>query len=97
MRYFHRAHGNPDAVLDFADRFFGGRGFTPQRGQGDHARYTGSVGTVDLHVEIEGGHFTRVNVATPDVGESQIDKRVKRFLSELHRMDEPAHVVRGDY
>lgn len=97
MRYFHRAHGSPDAVLEFADGFFRGAGFTPQRGQGDHARFTGPLGPVDLHVEIEGGHYTRVNIATPDVGESEVDRRVKRFLSELHRLEEPAYEVRGAY
>jgi hypothetical protein len=66
-------------------------------GQGDHARFTGPLGTVDLWVEIEGGHYTRVNVATGAVGESFVDKRVKRFLAELHAAEEPAHLVRGAY
>jgi hypothetical protein len=52
---------------------------------------------VDLNVEIEGGHHTRVNLATAAVGESDLDKRVKRFLSELHQVEEPAYLVRGAY
>jgi len=97
MRYFHRAHGTPDAVLEFADAYFTRVGLSSQRGQGDHARYAGALGTVDLNVEMEGGHHARVDVATAEVGESELDKRVKRFLSELHRLDEPSYSVRGAY
>jgi len=97
MRYFHRTHCTPGAVLGFAGKFFTARGFTAQLGQGDHARYTGPLGHVDLNVEMEGGHHTRVDLATPAVGESELDKRVKRFLSELHRLEKPAYLVRGAY
>lgn len=97
MQYFYRAHGAPETVLEFARTFFSARSFSAQMGQGDHARFTGPLGTVDLFVEIEGGHYTRVNVATSAVGESFVDKRVKRFLSELHGREEPAYQVRGAY
>jgi len=97
MRYFYRAHCTPGAVLAFAGKFFAARGFTAQLGQGDHARYTGPLGHVDLNVEMEGGHHTRVNLATAAAGESELDKRAKRFLSELHRLEEPAYLVRGAY
>ena len=97
MKYFYRAHSTPEAVLAFAGTFFAARGFAGQAGQGDHARFTGPLGHVDVHVDMEGGHYTRVNVATAEVGESELDKRVKRFLSELHRVGEPAHTVRGAY
>jgi len=52
---------------------------------------------VDLYVEIEGGHYTRLNLATSAVGESDLDKRVKRFMSEFRRAEEPGYVVRGAY
>jgi hypothetical protein len=97
MQYFYRAHCAPATVLAFARTFFTGRSFSAQMGQGDHARFTGPLGTVDVFVEIEGGHYTRVNVATPAVGESFVDKRAKRFLSELHGREEPAYQVRGAY
>ena len=45
----------------------------------------------------EGGHYTRVTVATSDVGESELDRVAKRFLAELHTQGEPGHVVRGAY
>lgn len=97
MQYFYRAHCAPETVLEFARTFFTGRSFSVQMGQGDHARFTGPLGTVDLFVDTEGGHYTRVNVATNAVGESFVDKRAKRFLSELHGREEPAYQVRGAY
>ena len=97
MQYFYRAHCAPETVLAFARTFFTAQRFSAQMGQGDHARFTGPLGAVDLFVEIEGGHFTRVNVATSAVGESFVDKRAKRFLSELHGMEAPAYHVRGAY
>jgi hypothetical protein len=97
MRYFYRAHCAPEAVLEFAGKFFAARGFTAQMGQGDHARYTGPLGHVDLNVEIEGGHHICVNLATAAVGESELDRSVKRFLSELHRVEDAAYLVRGAY
>ncbi len=97
MRYFYRAHTTPDAVLQEAARFFTSRGLAADRGTGDHARYTAPYGTVDLNVEIEGGHYTRVTMSTRDVTESEIDKVARRFLAELHAAEEPRHQVRGAY
>ncbi|MDP3774949.1 MAG: hypothetical protein Q8Q85_11860 [Gemmatimonadales bacterium] len=97
MQYFYRAHCTPEEVLLFSNRFLGARGFAAAPGSGDHARYTGTRGTVDLHVEIEGGHYTRVTLATSDVGESELDRVAKRLLSELHSVEEPRHKVRGGY
>lgn len=97
MQYFHRAHVSPDAVLVAAERYFAARGLAVQRGGGTHARYVGLLGSVDVNVEIEGGHYTRITLATHDVGESELDRIAKRFLSELHALDEPRHEVRGAY
>jgi hypothetical protein len=97
MRYFHRAHAAPEQALERAHSFFSAHGFRAEMGPGDHARFTSQLGIVDLHVEIEGGHYTRLNLATTAVGESDLDKRVKRFLSEFHRAEDPAYAVRGAY
>lgn len=97
MRYLHRTHGTPELVLKRAGEFFAARGFRVEKGPGDHARFTGVLGTVDLNVQIEGGHYTRLDLATAAVGESDLDKRVKRFLSELHRTAVPGYAVRGAY
>jgi hypothetical protein len=97
VRYFHRAHATPEQVLARARDFFTAHGFRAEMGRGDHARFTSQLGIVDLYVEIEGGHYTRLNLATSAVGESDLDKRVKRFMSEFHRTEEPGYVVRGAY
>lgn len=97
MQYFYRAHTSPDTVLSAAERYFIPRGLAMQKGGGDHARFVGTLGNVDLNVEIEGGHYTRVTMATRDVGESELDKIAKRFLTELHAIEEPRHEVRGAY
>ncbi len=98
MQYFYRAHVTPEAVLGFARSFFTGRGFTAEPGSAGTARYSEARhGPVDIRVESEGGHYTRVTIGTRDLGESQVDKVAKRFLAELHKLDEPAHEVRGAY
>jgi hypothetical protein len=96
MQYFYRAHTRPDAVLAFARNFFGTRGFNVS-GSGDVLTFTDPRGVVTVEIEIEGGHYVRVTAATTDVGESEIDKVAKRFLAELHAVEEPGHVVRGAY
>ena len=96
MQYFYRAHTKPEQVLAFARSFFGGRGFNAA-GAGDSLTFTDPRGAVTLAIEIEGGHYVRVTAATNDVGESEIDKVAKRFLSELHASEEPGHAVRGNY
>jgi hypothetical protein len=97
MQYFYRAHTTPDAVLVAAERYFIPCGLAMQRGKGDYARFVGSLGAVDLHVEIEGGHYTRVTMATRDTSRSELDRIAKRFLSELHALEEPQHALRGAY
>jgi len=97
MLYCHRCGLAPEQVLAFADRFFSARGFATHPGQGYHARFTGPLGHVDLHVESAGGHGVSVEVATAALGESDLDRRVKRFLSELHRVENPSHRARGAY
>jgi hypothetical protein len=97
MQYFYRAHTSPESVLTAAERFFGERGLAVQRGTGHHARYVGLLGAVDLQVEMEGGHYVRVTLATRDTSRSELDDIAKRFLTELHAMEEPRHAVRGAY
>lgn len=99
MQYFYRAHTTPEAVLGFARTWFTSRGFTAEPGAQGRARYgDANLGTVDVKVETEGGgHYTRITVATRNLGESEVDKVAKRFLAELHTLDEPEHVVRGAY
>jgi hypothetical protein len=97
MQYFYRAHGTPETALDAARAFFGARGFAPGWSGADRQRFTDGRGTIDVRIEVEGGHYTRVTVSTTDVAESELDKLAKRFLAELHAREEPRHVVRGAY
>ncbi len=97
MLYFYRAHAAPESVLSAAERYFGERGLAVQRGAGHHARYVGLLGTVDLNVEIEGGHYVRVTLATRDTSRSELDDVAKRFLTEFHAIEEPGHAARGAY
>ncbi len=96
MRYFHRTSLAPDRVLELAATHFG-----PQLAPAEEAprrrAYSGSVGRVTITARPEGGHYTFVEVATDQVGESEIDKLAKRFLAEVHREADPTHEVRGAY
>lgn len=96
MRYFHRTHLSPAAVVEAADRFFGGR--LPQETSSERSRnFNGTIGRITIHVSAEGGHYTRVTAETDQVGESEADKLAKRFLATVHQQAEPDHVVRGAY
>ncbi|HTT68838.1 MAG TPA: hypothetical protein VMF70_12495 [Gemmatimonadales bacterium] len=97
MQYFYRAHASPTTVLAAAEQYFAPRGLAVQRGAGDHARFVGLLGTVDLNVEIEGGHYVRVTLATRDTSRSELDDIAKRFLTELHALEQPGHAPRGAY
>ncbi|HWO87700.1 MAG TPA: hypothetical protein VNL98_00965 [Gemmatimonadales bacterium] len=97
MQYFYRAHSTPESILEFAATFFTGRGFSHGTSSAEHALFSDRRGKITVHVETEGGHYTRVTVSTPDVGESELDRVAKRFLAELHSVEDRSHKVRGGY
>jgi len=96
VKYFHRTSASPGQVLDRAKAFFGSR-LTPAEESPRRLVYRGAVGTVSVTARAEGGHYTLVEVATDQMGESEVDKLAKRFLAEVHRLVEPAYEVRGAY
>lgn len=96
MRYFHRTSVTPDDVLTEADRYFGSRLESVEQGPRSRT-YRGTTGTLTLGVEAEGGHYTRVTVSTDQVGESEIDKFGKGFLTAVHQLADRGHVARGAY
>lgn len=96
MRYFHRTSLSPDSVLEEADRYFPARVNLTDSGR-RHRSYAGSVGSISLRVEAEGGHYTLVTVETDQVGESEADKIAKRFITTVHQRLEPSHLARGAY
>ncbi len=96
MRYFHRTTLTPEAVLTHAKAFFGTR-LAPADEAARRRTYAGALGRVTIAARAEGGHYTFVEVATDQVGESELDRLAKRFLAELHRQAEPSHELRGAY
>jgi len=96
MRYFHRTSLDPDSVLDLAATYFGRR-FAPAEEAPRRRTYSGSVGRVTVSARPEGGHYTLVEVATDQVGESELDKTAKGFLAAVHREVVPGFEVRGAY
>jgi hypothetical protein len=96
MRYFHRTHLEPGAVVDAADGFFGAR-LTRGESTRRSRSYSGTIGRITIQVSAEGGHYTLVTVETDQVGESEADKLAKRFLATVHQRTEPTHVLRGAY
>ena len=47
--------------------------------------YSGPLGALKLSVRTEGGHYTFVQVDTDQMGESRMDRNVKKFFVGLHR------------
>ena len=103
MRHFHRTSLHPDAVLSTADAFFPTIGLRPA-GEGPRSRtYQGVVGTPDVTARLEvtvrreGGHYTFVEATSDQVGESRLDRNVKKFFVQLHRQVDPAHTFAPSY
>ena len=96
MRYFHRTPMTPDDALASADSFFGTRLQTTESAHRSRT-YAGSLGQIEIEVEAEGGHYTLITLRTDQVGESELDKLGKRFLSEVRTRVAPGHVARGAY
>jgi hypothetical protein len=96
MKYFHRTHSTPEAVLARATAFFGAR-LTPVEEAPRRRRFSGTIGQIGVSVQAEGGHYTLVTVETNQVGESEADKLAKRFLTVVHTMTDPTHRPIGAY
>ena len=97
MRHFYRSHSTPASVLVVADRFFPGLGLSLVTTTARTRSFTGTLGTMKLSVKAEGGHYTFVEVATDQMGESRMDRNVKKFFVELHRDEDPSHALQASY
>ena len=86
-----------------ADAFFSGLSLKTVASTARSRTWQGAVGTpeivakVQLTVRPEGGHYTLVEAMTDQMGESRLDRNVKRFFVELHRRDEPRHLLEAGY
>lgn len=97
MRHFHRTSLTPDSVLASADRFFAALGLARGAVETRSRTFNGLLGTLTLSVKMEGGHYTLVEVDTDQVGESRLDKNVKRFFNAVHRAADPRHMIEAGY
>ena len=97
MRHFYRTHLVPSVVLEAADAYFPTIQLTPTATAPRGRTFTGPIGTMHLRVKPEGGHYTFVEVETDQMGESRLDRNVKRFFVTLHRKADPTHKLEAAY
>ena len=97
MRHFHRTHIPPAEVVSAADAFFTHLGLTPVESTSRTRTFSGPLGSLTLSVRPEGGHYTFVEVHTDQIGESRLDKNVKRFFVSLHRQVDAGHGIEASY
>lgn len=97
MRHFFRTQLTPTEVLRIADRFFPEIDLERSGHTARSRTFAGPLGTLLLQVRKEGGHYTFVEVATDQMGESRLDRNAKRFFVELHRTGDPTHRIAASY
>lgn len=97
MRHFYRSHLSPHDVLDSADTFFPTIGLAPLATAARSRTFSGPLGVMKLSVKAEGGHYTFVEVQSDQMGESRLDRNVKRFFVTLHRTEDPRHQLEAAY
>jgi len=103
MRHFFRTHLAPADVMTSADSFFATLGLKTLSSAARSRVFQGVVGTPEvtarlrLTVRPEGGHYTFVEVDTDQMGESRLDRNVKKFFVQLRRQDDARHVLEAAY
>lgn len=97
MRHFYRSHLPPQDVLSRADAFFPQIGLAQLATAARARTFSGPLGVMKLSARAEGGHYTFVEVHTDQMGESRLDRNVKRFFNSLHRLEDPRHLVEASY
>lgn len=97
MRHFHRTQLTPAEALAVADEFFRKLGLMRSVSAERSRTYQGTLGTMKMRVRPEGGHYTFVEVETDQVGESRLDRNVKRYFVTVHRTADPRHRLKAAY
>jgi hypothetical protein len=97
MRHFHRTHLRPEEALAIADEFFPTIGLTAGSAPAGARTFSGELGTVTLRARPEGGHYTFIDASTDQVGESRLDRNVKRYFVKVHRVADPRHLLTAAY
>lgn len=80
-----------------ADAFFGALLLDRTHAELRTRQYRGALGTLALQVKMEGGHYTFVEAHTDQIGESRLDKNVKKFFNRVHRAADPHHAPTAGY
>jgi hypothetical protein len=97
MRHFYRTHVTVAEALAAADTFFPSIGLAQNTTAPKTRTYSGPLGALKVSVRAEGGHYTFVEVNTDQMGESRLDRNVKKFFVSLHRTEEPEHQLTSNY
>lgn len=97
MRHFFRCGLHPDDVLRQADAFFPSIGMSRSTEAARARSYNGDLGSLQLTVKMEGGHYTFVEASTNQTGESRLDRSVKRYFVQLHKSADPTHALDAAY
>ena len=87
----------PAEVIALADEFFPRLELTQSATSPRSRNFTGALGTMQLSARPEGGHYTFIEVVTDQIGESRLDKNVKKFFVEVHRRGDPRHAMQASY
>ena len=97
MRHFFRTQLKPVDVLRIADDFFPEIDLQRSGHTARSRTFAGDLGTLQLSVKKEGGHYTFVEVNTDQMGESRLDRNAKKFFLELHKTGDPRHRIEAAY
>ena len=97
MRHFHRTHLVPADVIAAADQFFPPLGLKLSASASRSRTFVGPLGTMKVSARPEGGHYTFIEVVTDQIGESRLDKNVKKFFVQIHRTADPSHALHAGY
>ena len=103
MKHFHRTSVLPITVLAEAEAFFPTIGLRLTHTTNASRTFQGVVGTPEvpatlvLSVKMEGGHYTFVEAQTDQMGESRLDRNVKKFFVRLHRLVDARHAMSAAY
>ena len=103
MRHFYRTHLTPADVMQAADEFFATLALKAVASSARARTFQGVVGTPEtvarmkLTARPEGGHYTFVEVHTDQMGESRLDRNVKKFFVQLARQEDPRRTLEAAY
>ncbi len=97
MRHYYRTHVPAEQLLYAADTFFPALGLQSSAPAENVRSYQGRLGALRLEAISEGGHYTRLEADTDQMGESRLDRNVKRFFVTVHRSAHPSHRLKAAY